>query len=606
MCGVVRSILTLLKSDVLEIDTKFLLLSFFIAPLSIDIAQYIIYDIYQTAEFCIVLLYCLFLEAFNYNLMQIRKERTHQCGLSNIDFKTRKDEEGFKTFKEDFRSTQFGTMGKTALKKLYKPSDEKSHLKVTAGFQLAQPPNPIKDSPIKYYEKTGKEFKEPQLVSPQKDSKLESMKFDGKPYIGEDVKLNQWYNHQAQVYKATNDGDTSDKTSQGNEKEKDMKALNIKGDKQEKNEKAITETQLVKVKNKNTMEGRVDTEKVRGIRRAIRRRYANRTDFRKLFNTWDRSSKGFIDPTDAYNMISKLGIKINMDEASVLVSSADNGHKGNIGMDEFMSLIFGSEDSFNVDLKKLKPIGDKGIIQDSQGLADEMSVAATNLRKIEEFNEIRQLLKRKLPDLFSDVQYGKMERQLNYEGFKNVILEKAGLPEKYTNENYIHKLYNGLPSNNGNIDFLKFLESIRNFTTQEHSGSDLGSPKRVKKEAIQSPEGTVRSSSTSHAYITGKSKIPMNKLDSLIEKAKKFTHIVQNKYGSEKELETMFSTKFGDGRIIDKNIEAFFTEELKPQLLRREITRDDIHCFLFALPYDNTKATTIQNITSNAYWYMFY
>lgn len=44
---------------------------------------------------------------------------------------------------------------------------------------------------------------------------------------------------------------------------------------------AIQETQLVGLNeyNKNTLEGRVDLEKVREIRRAIRRRYANRKNF---------------------------------------------------------------------------------------------------------------------------------------------------------------------------------------------------------------------------------------------------------------------------------------------------------------------------------------
>lgn len=50
--------------------------------------------------------------------------------------------------------------------------------------------------------------------------------------------------------------------------------------KREENTGGIQETQLVGIgDNKYTLEGKVDLEKVREIRRAIRRRYANRKNF---------------------------------------------------------------------------------------------------------------------------------------------------------------------------------------------------------------------------------------------------------------------------------------------------------------------------------------
>lgn len=50
------------------------------------------------------------------------------------------------------------------------------------------------------------------------------------------------------------------------------------------NKIATQETQLVHIDHKQTLEGKVDLKKVADIRRTIRRRYANRTDFRKIFN----------------------------------------------------------------------------------------------------------------------------------------------------------------------------------------------------------------------------------------------------------------------------------------------------------------------------------
>ena len=44
------------------------------------------------------------------------------------------------------------------------------------------------------------------------------------------------------------------------------------------------ETQLVVMRHKDTLSGKVDLQKVKDIRRALRRRYATRTNFQKIFS----------------------------------------------------------------------------------------------------------------------------------------------------------------------------------------------------------------------------------------------------------------------------------------------------------------------------------
>jgi Ca2+-binding EF-hand superfamily protein len=103
--------------------------------------------------------------------------------------------------------------------------------------------------------------------------------------------------------------------------------------------------------NKNTLEGHVDLEKVREIRRAIRRRYANRKNFQKIFNLWDEDSKGAISVKNLYNMIHRLGLNVNLDEARVLVASSDKDCSNDLAIEEFLDLIFNEKDALNVDLK---------------------------------------------------------------------------------------------------------------------------------------------------------------------------------------------------------------------------------------------------------------
>lgn len=81
---------------------------------------------------------------------------------------------------------------------------------------------------------------------------------------------------------------------------------------------------------KETLKGQVDFEKVREIRRAIRRRYANRKNFQKIFSLWDEEGKGSINIQNVHNMIKKFGLAMNENEVKVLVASADRDGSGDL------------------------------------------------------------------------------------------------------------------------------------------------------------------------------------------------------------------------------------------------------------------------------------
>lgn len=52
-------------------------------------------------------------------------------------------------------------------------------------------------------------------------------------------------------------------------------------------------------------------------------------------------------------MIHRLGVNINLDEARVLVASADRDASDDLALDEFLDLIFNEKDALNVNLKSL-------------------------------------------------------------------------------------------------------------------------------------------------------------------------------------------------------------------------------------------------------------
>lgn len=52
-------------------------------------------------------------------------------------------------------------------------------------------------------------------------------------------------------------------------------------------------------------------------------------------------------------MLEKMHIKINFNEARVLIASADEHMSGKLNLNQFMYLIFNSNEALNVDLKQL-------------------------------------------------------------------------------------------------------------------------------------------------------------------------------------------------------------------------------------------------------------
>ena len=54
-----------------------------------------------------------------------------------------------------------------------------------------------------------------------------------------------------------------------------------------------------------------------------------------------------------YNMIQRMGLNINVDEARVLIASADKDGSGDLALDEFLELIFNENDAMNVNLLKI-------------------------------------------------------------------------------------------------------------------------------------------------------------------------------------------------------------------------------------------------------------
>lgn len=107
------------------------------------------------------------------------------------------------------------------------------------------------------------------------------------------------------------------------------------------------ETQLVHLKNTVTHDGKVDLGKVQDIIRALRRRYQSRANVNHIFKDWDKSGKGYIAAHDIQSMLDKMGLKVNEDEAKMMLVAIDENGDGQVQLGEFLDLVFTHNDAFS-------------------------------------------------------------------------------------------------------------------------------------------------------------------------------------------------------------------------------------------------------------------
>ena len=127
--------------------------------------------------------------------MQVKKERMHHCGLSNVDYKRLSDAPTLKKYSDDMRTTNFGLMGRTGVPYAYQSCGFGNHdtLMIHAGFKLPEPPNPRMEETKKYYEKARKPFVLPSKVQNTRVTQLEDGVWNEKVFTGEDVGRLTWY-----------------------------------------------------------------------------------------------------------------------------------------------------------------------------------------------------------------------------------------------------------------------------------------------------------------------------------------------------------------------------------------------------------------------------
>ena len=369
------------------------------------------------------------------------------CGFSNIDFRSKGDFESLKLYEPWKIPKEFGTMGKSNYHISY--SDAKKIFSVSKNLNKFR--SIVHDSPDPKFYKTAMYYKKnkikPNVVQDfynERAAQLDEIDIGKDKYIGDSMMIADIYRYRTQ---------RKDRMSHPIKNILNrQKYLNkYKKPKELQNKSAKLETQLVKLDVNETLDNKIDLKKIQEIRFALRRRYANRTDIRKIFKEWDINCMGEITLYSAHDMINRLNIPINYNETRALIASSNTRGTESLNLEEFIHLIFSDNEALKVDLDKLEykdeKLFEEGI--DSENIKNNMKKSILEMNKTNEIFFIKQQVHSRTTIINNEAHKNNINTEKCSKNEFIKLMRSLKLPEKYYRDILINSLYNSYLNNDG-------------------------------------------------------------------------------------------------------------------------------------------------------------
>jgi len=403
-------------------------------------------------------------------------------GISNIDFRTKRDEENLRIFEPWKAPKDFGTMGYREYKHspktqrlLFSPTERiNTHRDIVNDY-----PDPRYYTTAKFYKDNNIDLKIRSIIDKDRISNLEET-FKGKDvYIGDGMDylgtLRKRKGKKDKKYKLNRDLNSLE-----DHKLEINKIENLAKEKMKINKDVVQETQLTKMNINKTDNDLLNMNKIKEIRQLIRRRYGNRKNVNKIFQQWARTFPNKITVYDAYKMINSLNIPINYNETRAFIASGSNFGNEFLSLDEFSNLIFNKNEDLYEDPWKVKPKQENilkekeqenlknKIIENNKEIDDNVKLKTLkdflSQKSIYFIKNLKEISKEKY--YFTNIEYNDKINfsninlnKCNYDKFSKTILSLKP-SESFSKEKYIKILFDEYKDKDNLVDVKFFLNDL--------------------------------------------------------------------------------------------------------------------------------------------------
>lgn len=540
------------------------------------------------------------------------------------------------TYKPDLKYADFGTMGKTAFKAKTLSTFMRSKQKT--GMSEAELPDPRRQTTEQFYLTHGKRIKAPTAQINKRTSYLEADKWTDNVFTGDTANFQADLTTKVkkrvtklgigQIGKPRIGGRedlTFAKTEREGSRTADLDRTHphrhvgsVKPttfSKIDVHAAADQETQLVRLDHRKTLEGKVDLKKVRDIRRAIRRRYATRKNPSKLFHAWDLKQQKKIDTEDVVNMVNKLGIKINKDEAYVLLKSADINGDNALDVEEFIGLIHSTNEALDVDLKDLAPLSDEMMKSGKRGseVVDKLQQKASNQYENKLDNQMRLFIQKSSQTIGRDCLNedaevdGQKTYQIDKKKLKAILKHRLKLPEILKNDQArIDKIIDEYTTDNKEfVDYKSMLDDLRMFDYNIESNSvkvpfDRKEGSTHASSEYSEPQDSGRASLT----ILDIQKVPYNKEEDIKKRSSKLNRMLKQKFKTQQALTSHLKDKIDvdkNGIINLNEFKSLIINTFKDEIENSTVDKKDIEGFLSNFVYNKYGYTAVEEVAPRVF-----
>ena len=414
--------------------------------------------------------------------MSLRRARSHYIGISNIDFRTKKDEENLRIFEPWKAPKDFGTMGYREYKHspktqrlLFSPTERiNTHKDIVNDY-----PDPRYYTTAKFYKDNNIDLKIRSIIDRDRVSNLEET------FKGKDVYIGDGMDYLATLRKRKGKKDKKYKLNRDQNLLEDHKLEinkieSLAKEKMKINKDVVQETQLTKMNINKTDNNLLNMSKIKEIRQLIRRRYGNRKNVNKIFQQWARTFPNKITVYDAYKMINSLNIPINYNETRAFIASGSNFGNEFLNLDEFSNLIFNKNEDLYEDPWKVKPKQEdilkekeqenlkNKIIENNKEIDDNVKLKILkdflSQKSIYFIKNLKEISKEKY--YFTKIEYNDKINfnninlnKCNYDKFTKTILSLKP-SESFSKEKYIKTLFDEYKDKDNLVDVKFFLNDL--------------------------------------------------------------------------------------------------------------------------------------------------
>ena len=421
--------------------------------------------------------------------MSLRRPRSHTIGISNIDFRSKKDEKNLRIFEPWQTPKDFGTMGyknyknpRITNKELFTPTKRiNTHKDIVNDY-----PDPRYFTTAQFYKDNNISIKTKSFINTERVSNLEET-FKGKePFIGDGMGItdiiNQRKGKKERIIQIKVDSNISE------EQKQQIQTENLAKDKKRINKNVLLETQITKIDTNKTDNDLVNMNKIVEIRQAIRRRYGNRKKPNKIFQQWARTFPNKITVYDAYKMINSLNIPINYNETRALIASGSNLGNEYLNMEEFSNLIFNKNEE-NYESPWTEHAKTKNILEEKEQKAlnniiidnNKQINDKVNLNNLKDFiaertitfiKNLKEISKDKY--LFTNIENNEKINlsknnlnKCNYDKFSQAVLS-LNPSKNFSDEKYIKKIFNEYKDKDNLVDIRYFVNDLFEKNSKEY------------------------------------------------------------------------------------------------------------------------------------------